>query len=129
MLLPCDPMNHATMRNRTHRVAADLERRDIALPEPEPEIDPDTEIVVLIDGAHIRAADGYQSRHIDVTVGKIEVAGKPSRRFALAPKGAERPLTALRQALRDQGWRPGHPVTVSGAAALAVVPARSPPTK
>ena len=27
-------------------------------------------MMVLIDGAHIRAAHGYQSRHIDVTVGK-----------------------------------------------------------
>src|ERR1700678_1425025 len=93
MLLPCDPMSHATMRNRTHRVAADLERRAIAPPEPKAEIDPAGDMVVLIDGAHIRAAHGYQSRHIDVTVGKIEVAGKPARRFALAPKGAEAPLT------------------------------------
>ena len=77
-------------------------------------------MIILIDGAHIRAAHGYQSRHIDVTVGKIEVAGKPSRRFALAPKGAEAPLTALRQAFRDQGWQPGRPVTVisDGEAAL-----------
>jgi hypothetical protein len=42
--------------------------------------------MMAIDGAHIRAAHGYQSRHIDFTVGsKIEVAGKPPRRFALAP--------------------------------------------
>jgi hypothetical protein len=45
----------------------------------------------------------YQSRHIDITVGKIEVAGKPPRRFALAPKGAEGPLAAMRQALQEQG--------------------------
>jgi hypothetical protein len=113
-------MSHATMRNRTHRVAADLERRAIAPPEPKAEIDPAGEMVVMIDGALIRAAHGYQSRHIDVTVGKIEVAGKPARRFALAPKGAEAPLTALRQALREQGWQPGRPVTVisDGEAAL-----------
>ena len=106
-LLPCDPMSHATMRNRTHRVAADLERKPNAQPGPEPAIDPAAEIVVLIDGAHIRAAHGYQSRHLDVTVGKIEVTGKPPRRFALAPRGAEFPLATLRQALRDQGWQPG----------------------
>jgi Methylaspartate ammonia-lyase N-terminus len=33
--------------------------------------------MVLIDAAHIRAAHGHQSRHLDVTVGKIEVTGKP----------------------------------------------------
>jgi hypothetical protein len=120
MFLPCDPMNHATMRNRTHRVAADLERRAISWPKPQPEIDPAAEMVVLIDGAHIRAAPGYQARHIDVTVGKVEVGGKSPRRFALAPKGAESPLTVLRQALGEQGWQRGQPVTVisDGEAAL-----------
>jgi hypothetical protein len=120
MLLPCHPVNHATMRNRTHRAAADLERRAIAPPKPQLDIDPATEMVVLIDGAHTRAAHGYQSRHIDITVGKIEVAGKPPRRFALAPKGTEGPLAAMRQALQGQGWQRSHPVTVinDGEAAL-----------
>jgi hypothetical protein len=113
-------MNHAIMRNRTHRVAANLERLAIALPEPQPEVDQAAEMVVLIDRAHIRAAHGYLSRHIDVTVGKVEVAGKPPRRFAFAPEGAEWPLPALRQALREQGWQRGRPVTVisDGEAAL-----------
>jgi hypothetical protein len=67
---------------------------------------------MAIDGAHIRAAHGYQARHIDVTVGKIEVAGRPTRRFALAAKGTSAPLAILRNALREQGWRPGRTVTV-----------------
>jgi hypothetical protein len=71
MLLPCGPVNHVTMRNRTHRVAADLEA--VMSPTPEPDLDLSTEIMMVI-GAHIRAAHGYQSRHIDVTLGKIEVA-------------------------------------------------------
>jgi hypothetical protein len=111
-LLPCGPANHATMRNRTHRVAADLESAAAAVREPEPDIDPSAEMMVLIDRAHIRAAHGYQSRHIDVTVGKIEVAGRSARRFALAPKGAGAPLSTLRQALREQGWQPGRAITV-----------------
>jgi hypothetical protein len=111
-LLPCGPVNHATMRNRTHRVAADLESAVTALAKPNPDRDPSTEIMMVIDGAHIRAAHGYQARHIDVTVGKIEVAGKSPRRFALAPKGAEAPLATLREALREQGWRTGRTVTV-----------------
>ena len=120
MLLPCDPTSHATMRNRTHRVSADLE----GMPTPPSALEaaPDlaTEMMVLIDGAHIRAAPGYQSRHVDVTVGKIEAAGKRARRFALAPKGAEAPLAIIRHALRDQGWQPGRSMTVlsDGEAAL-----------
>jgi hypothetical protein len=119
-LLPCAPVSHATMRNRTHRVEDDLEQKPIVQPNPEPVIDPAAEVVVLIDGAHIRAAHGYQTRHLDVTVGKIEVTGKPPGRFALAPKGAESPLATLRQALREQGWQRGRLVTVlsDGEAAL-----------
>jgi hypothetical protein len=77
---------------------------------------------MAIDGAHIRAAHAYQSRHIDVTVGTIEVAGKPPRRFALALKGASAPLAMLREALREQRWRPGRAVTVlsDGESALPV---------
>lgn len=119
-LLPCDPVSHATMRNRTHGVAADLERKVIACPKLEPEADPPDEMLVPIDGAHIRATHGYQSRHLDVTVGKIEVTGNPPRRFALAPRGAASSPATLRQALREQGWQPGRPVTVlsDGEAAL-----------
>ena len=120
MLLPCEPPNHATMRNRTHRVAAELEVRTVVPPKPEAKSSKDADMIVLIDGAHIRAAPGYQIRHVDVTVGKIEVAGRAPRRFALAAKGAVSPLGAIRQALKDQGWRPGRSVTVlsDGEAAL-----------
>lgn len=78
------------------------------------------ETVVMIDGAHIRTVPGHQSRHLDVTVGKVEVAGRKPRRFAFAPKGADRPLDNLRSALAAQGWHPGRKVTVisDGEAAL-----------
>jgi hypothetical protein len=48
------------------------------------------------------------------------VTGRPPRRFALAPKGAESPLAILRQALRELGWQRRCPVTVlsDGEAAL-----------
>jgi hypothetical protein len=78
-VLYCGPVNHATMRNRTHRVASELESMATVSPKPRPEIDPSAEMLVLINGAHIRAAHGFQSRHIDVTVGKIEVVGKPRK--------------------------------------------------
>ena len=45
-------------------------------PAPEPEAWLGAKIMVLIDGTHVRAAHGYQSRHLDVSVGKIEVDGK-----------------------------------------------------
>src|SRR4051812_22887775 len=75
----------------------------------------------MIDGAHIRAVPSHKSCRLDVTVGKVETAGRPPRRFALAPMGAEQPAQAIRAALIEQGWRPGRPVTVisDGEPALA----------
>ena len=117
-LLPCSPTNHATIRNRTHRIAAEIEAKT---PEAPKDVPASTdEMVVMIDGAHIRAVPGYQSRHLDVTVGKVEVSGRQPRRFALAPKGSDHPLTAVRAALVEQGWHPGRALTVisDGEAAL-----------
>ena len=117
-LLPCSPTNHATLRNRTHRVAAEIEAKAPEAPKDVPAAN--DEIVVMIDGAHIRAAPGYQSRHVDVTVGKVEVTGRRPRRFALAPKGSDHPLAPMRVALVEQGWHPGRPLAVisDGEAAL-----------
>ena len=44
---------------------------------------------MAIDGAHIRAAHGYQSRHIDVTVGKIEVAGQTAATICAGAEGGD----------------------------------------
>jgi len=117
-LLPCSPSNHATIRNRTHRVAAEIEAKAPEAPKDAPALN--NEIVIMIDGAHIRAAPGYQSRHVDVTVGQVEVSGPPPRRFALAPKGSDHPLRAVRAALDEQGWHAGRALTVisDGEAAL-----------
>lgn len=61
-LLPCQPMNHATTCRRTHRIAADLDQMPPRQPAPEPKVTAEAkqeaEIMVLIDGAHIRAAHG-----------------------------------------------------------------------
>jgi hypothetical protein len=92
-LLPCSPTNHATIRNWTHRVAAEIEAEAPEAPKDVP--DSNDEIIVMIDGAHIRSAPGYQSRHLDVTVGKVEVTGRRPRRFALAPKGSDHTLAPV----------------------------------
>ena len=88
-LLPCSPSNQASVRNRLHRAAGELhatEARAVETPPaPETETASDPGIVVAIDGAHIRAVPGYQTRHLDVTLGKVGAAGRLPRRFALAP--------------------------------------------
>ena len=117
-LLPCSSTNHATIRNRTHRMAEQIEATAPEAPKQAPALA--DEMVVMIDGAHIRAAHGYQSRHLDVTVGKIEVAGLQPRRFGLAPKGADHPLKTVRTALVEQGWQPGRLLTVMSDGELAL---------
>ena len=123
-LLPCSPPNHASVRNRLHQVAAELDAEDGATGQIDLsttlDFREDPEIVVLIDGAHIRATPDHQARHLDVTVGKVESPDRSPRRFAMAPRGADRPLTHLRAALAAQGWQPGAAVTVisDGEAAL-----------
>lgn len=122
--LPCSSINHTSIRNRLHRVADGLQEDEAKVSasaqKKEERTPPATGIVVLIDGAHVRAAPGYQARHLDVTVGKVEVSGRPARRFALASRGAEHPLSHVRAALADQQWTTGTPVTVisDGEAAL-----------
>ena len=125
-LLPCSPPNHTSVRNRLHRVSAAIEAVEAVTP-PLPAAPPrrqrtkQAETVIMIDGAHLRAVPGLGSRHVDVTVGKVETAGRPPRRFALAPTGSEQPAQAIAAALLDQGWQPGRPVTVisDGEPALA----------
>ena len=123
--LPCSLPSHASVRNRLHRVAKALEDAETDPARSSPgshsrEEDAGEGIVVLIDGAHIRAAPGHQIRHLDITVGKVEAPGMRSRRFALAPLGADRPLAQVRAALTDQGWTGDRPITVisDGEAAL-----------
>jgi hypothetical protein len=118
--LPCSPANHASVRYRLHRIGKEIDATDGRMEAAPTSVAETGEIVVLIYGAHIRAAPGYQSRHLDVTVGKVEAPDRRARRLGLSPRGAEQPLAQVRAALVEQGWQPGRPVTVisDGEAAL-----------
>jgi hypothetical protein len=108
-LLPVGTANHASVRNRTHAVGRRLEAgapSPAAMNGPAPD-----EIVVALDGAYVRAAPGHQTRHFEVVLGKVEVGSRPSRRFALVARAAGHPHTLLRDALADQGWTAGKPIT------------------
>ena len=83
-LLPCTPVNHRRYTFGTQRIAAEIEASCNV--DPVDRSLSNKQTVVMIDGAHIRAVPGHQSRHLDVTVGKVETAGRKPRRFAFAPK-------------------------------------------
>jgi hypothetical protein len=111
-LLPSDPVSRTTLRNGTHRVAADLERLTITKPNPKPAIDPAAEMMVLIDGAQIRAAHGDPSRHLDLMVGKIEVTGSRQGGLLLHRRVRNRRWRHCAMRFETKDGSPGHPVTV-----------------
>ena len=110
-LLPASPAGHVSVRNRLHSIARQLEAADAtratALKKPAKR-----EIVVALDGAHVRSVPGYQVRHFEAITGKVEVKGRPARRFALVGSVTEHPAGLVRTALADQGWQANQPVTV-----------------
>ena len=67
--------------------------------------------MVALDGAYVRAAPGYQTRHFEAILGKVEAGTRPSRRFALVARAAEHPHALVRGALAGQGWTVGEPIT------------------
>ncbi|WP_292277525.1 hypothetical protein [Mesorhizobium sp.] len=116
------PHNHRTVVNRLAKVADQIEKRDVASPYRISRAD-GSPISVFIDGAYIRAVPGYQSRHFEITMGRVVAKGRPSRQFAAAPNVATGKHAAVRAALRAQGWLPGRDVTVfsDGDAGLQVL--------
>ncbi|WP_051956138.1 hypothetical protein [Beijerinckia mobilis] len=117
-LLPASPANHTTIRNRLAHVGSALAENDhkaVGMSRETANDDvrqPGKPITVFLDGAHIRAVPGHQSRTLDVMVGKVETEGGTPRRFGFAMKGADGPSSLLRAALQEQGWTPGTSVTV-----------------
>jgi hypothetical protein len=65
----------------------------------------------MLDGAHVRAVPGHQTRRFEVVCGKVEREGHCPRRFALVRGVAKHPHALLRAALLKQGWREGEAVT------------------
>ena len=111
MLLPVSPAGHVSVRNRLHSIARQLEavdaKRATAL-----EKSVKKEIVVALDGGHVRSVPGYQVRHFEAIAGKVEVRGRPARRFAFVGSASEQPAGLVRFALADQGWKENQPITV-----------------
>jgi hypothetical protein len=112
LLLPSgSAANYTAVRRRLAQTADRLQARDDASPH-RMSLAQSGPVVVSIDGAHIRAVPGFQTRHFEVTTGRVEAQGRPPRHFAVAPNvPASRPGT-IRNALRAQGWLPGREVLV-----------------
>ena len=112
VLLPTSKAtNHTGVRRRLARTADRLQALDNASPHRMSRAEGGP-MVVSLDGAHIRAVPGFQVRHFEVTVGRVETEQGPARHFAVAP-GAQAPKPGtIGNALRAKGWLPGRDVVV-----------------
>lgn len=112
LLLPTGTAaNHTGVRRRLVRTAGRLQARDDASPH-RMSLARGSPIVVSLDGAHIRAVPGYQTRHFEVVTGCVEAEDRPARHFAVAPNVPASRAGTIGNALRAQGWLPGRGVTV-----------------
>lgn len=105
------PHNHKSVRNRLARVADHIETKDLSSPHRMSRVEPGP-MSVFIDGAYIRAVPGFQTRHFQIIMGRVETDGRVARHFASAPNISTSDVDTIRAALRAQGWIPGRDVTV-----------------
>jgi hypothetical protein len=112
ILLPMSKAtNHTGVRRRLARTAERLQTLDNSSPHRMSRAH-GSPMLVSLDGAHIRAVPGFQVRHFEVTVGRVETEQRPARHFAVAPHvQATKPCT-IGNALRAQGWLPGRDLVV-----------------
>lgn len=96
------PHNHKSVRNRLARVSDQIGTKDLSSPHRMSRVGPDP-ISIFIDGAHIRAAPGYQTWHFEIVMGHVEATGRAPRHFATAPNISTGKSDAVRAGLRAQG--------------------------
>jgi hypothetical protein len=103
--------NHATVRSRLAAVSDQIAARDQKLPHrlARSTGEPPS---VFIDGTFVRALPGYQTRHFEVVMGRIDAKGQKSRHFATMPHVSAARCDIVRAVLRAQGWLPKQNITV-----------------
>jgi len=105
------PHNDKSVRNRLARVADQIETKDLSSPHRLSRVGPGP-TSVFIDGAYVRAVPGFQTRHFEIIMGRVETDGHVARHFASAPNISTSDSDTIRAALRAQGWFPGRGITV-----------------
>ena len=76
--------NHTGIRRRLARAADRLQILDDASPHRMSRVEGGP-MVIALDSAHIRAVPGFQVRHFEVMVGRVETERQQARHFAVAP--------------------------------------------
>jgi hypothetical protein len=100
-----------TVRQRTLRAGARLERAALAAPESAPST-PAGEIVLSIDGGHVRSVKTYQKRSFEVMLGRVTGADGHERIFSSVPAEADQQTRHLRNLLVASGATANTPVAI-----------------
>ena len=107
-----DPPWHETIRRRTTRVGADLERITLSRAKPQRGVPPSETMTVSIDAGHVRAARGHQGRTFEVMAAQVSNDdGKPVL-FSGVPGDADRQRTQLNSVLTGLGMTADTEVTI-----------------
>jgi hypothetical protein len=103
--------NHTRVRSRLAAVADRITERDSRAPYRMSR-STDGPVSVFIDGTYVRAVPGFQTRHFEVVMGRIETKGRPASHFATMPNISASRHEIVRGAVKAQGWLPGREVVV-----------------
>jgi len=106
-----DPPWHETIRPRTTRVGAGLERKTLSRAKTQ-RVPPSETMTVSIDAGHIRAARGHQGRTFEVMAAQVSNDdGKPVL-FSGVPGDADRQRTQMNSVLIGLGMTADTEVTI-----------------
>ena len=100
-----------TIRQRTMRVGARLERDAVAPPTSSPSSEAES-ITLAIDGGHVKSVRSYQMRSFEVFVAQVSNDAGKRVMFSSVPAEADRQQQQLRGVLHRLGATPRTPVTI-----------------
>jgi hypothetical protein len=107
-----DPPWHETVRRRTMRVGAGLERETLRRAETPRAVPPSETMTVSIDAGHVRAARGHQGRTFEVMAAQVSNDDGQPVLFSGVPSEADRQHTQLNGALSGLGMTADTEVTI-----------------
>ena len=103
---------HETIRRRTTRVGADLEREILARAKTPRTVPSSETMTVSIDAGHVRAARGHQGRTFEVMAAQVSNDDGKQVLFSGVPGDADRQRTQLNGVLTGLGMTADTEVTI-----------------
>jgi hypothetical protein len=103
--------NHTAVRSRLGSVADQIEVRGSKAPYRMSRATKGP-VSVFIDGTYVRAVPGFQTRHFEVVMGRLEASGRRPSHFATMPNAKTARHQTISACLRTQGWLPGREIVV-----------------